>query len=347
VSLEKPNLQDEKIIAALYENYGVTAAVDFLPLGYDSNAWVYKANANDGSTYFVKLKKGSVAELSLRIPHYLKSQGMGQSVAPLSTKTQQLLVAVEDFTLILYPFIDGDNAANSPMSDSHWIEYGAVLKKLHSTVISPELLEQVPKETFTPNAQWSGVVKQLLATVKGRTDSSISGYENAIAKEGAAFWIEKYDEIAKIIARAEELGHSLQRRSLDFVLCHADIHRYNLMIDKENRLFVVDWDQPIFAPKERDLMFIVDAPIVKHTASEESLFFQGYGQAEIDWLALAYYRYEWAMQDIGSFSESIFLRDDVGDVTRQDSIDHLKGLFQAGEIVQLAYESEAHLPSSP
>jgi spectinomycin phosphotransferase len=342
VSLEKPNLSDEKIIACLQNEYGITAAVEFLPLGYDLNAWVYKVNANDGSFYFAKLKKGEVAELSLRIPHYLKTQGMEQVVAPLPTTAQQLSVNVEDFTLILYPFVDGDNAANSAMSDSHWIEYGAVLKKLHSTTLTPELLALLPTETFIPNIQWNSVVKKLLATVKTQQ------YDNPIAKEAAAFWTQKYDEIAKITARAEELGRLLQKRSLDFVLCHADIHRYNLMIDKERRLFVVDWDQPIFAPKERDLMFVVDTFIGEpFKTNEQELFFQGYGQTEIDWLALAYYRYEWAMQDIGGFSESIFLRDDVGDVTRQDSLEMLIGLFQAGGVVEAAYKSEAHLPPIP
>jgi len=41
--LEKPNLQDEKIIACLRNGYGVPAArIDFLPIGNDSNAWVYR-----------------------------------------------------------------------------------------------------------------------------------------------------------------------------------------------------------------------------------------------------------------------------------------------------------------
>ena len=41
-----------------------------------------------------------------------------------------------------------------------------------------------------------------------------------------------------------------------FVLCHSDIHGGNILIADTGELYVVDWDDPILAPKERDLMFI-------------------------------------------------------------------------------------------
>lgn len=48
--------------------------------------------------------------------------------------------------------------------------------------------------------------------------------------------------------------------ALDFVLCHADFHDANLLIDPTGRLFIVDWDEIILAPKERDLVFVTDTP---------------------------------------------------------------------------------------
>jgi len=64
-----------------------------------------------------------------------------------------------------------------------------------------------------------------------------------------------------------------------FILCHADIHAWNLLIDVNGRLYIVDWDTLIFAPKERDLMF-VGAGLGGNGHSlqeEETLFYQGYG----------------------------------------------------------------------
>ncbi len=95
-------------------------------------------------------------------------------------------------------------------------------------------------------------------------------------------------------------------------MCHADIHGWNLLIDKEGALFVVDWDTVIFAPKERDLMF-VGAGIGdsgRTPLEEEALFYQGYGHTNINQAGIAYYRYERVIEDIGVYCEQIFLSDE-------------------------------------
>ena len=39
------------------------------------------------------------------------------------------------------------------------------------------------------------------------------------------------------------------------------------------------------------------------TEPQERLFFKGYGAFSIDQVVLAYYRYAWAISDIGSYGE--------------------------------------------
>ena len=42
-------------------------------------------------------------------------------------------------------------------------------------------------------------------------------------------------------------------------MCHKDIHGGNILIRTDGQppvLYILDWDDPILAPKERDLMFI-------------------------------------------------------------------------------------------
>jgi len=226
------------------------------------------------------------------------------------------------------------------LTDHQWIEYGAVLRRIHATMLPDDLLALVPRETFVPHPYLCGVVKQLLATIEGRA------YADLYQDELAAFWQEKRDEIRHIVARAETLGLALQAMTSEFGLCHADIHTNNLLLDPEGLLFVVDWDQPVFAPKERDLMFVVDTPIggLKAEPRQEALFFQGYGAVELDWLALAYYRYEWALEDMGGFAEMVFLREGVSAETKANEIGHFKTLFLPGFIIAAAYEAEPHLP---
>ena len=59
---------------------------------------------------------------------------------------------------------------------------------------------------------------------------------------------------------------------------------------------------------------------------EKSLFYQGYGQTKINQDAMAYYRFERIIQDIGDYCEYIFLSDEGGD-DRMQCFEYLKSNF--------------------
>lgn len=323
--LEKPNLKDEKIISCLSESFRIpVGGIDFLPVGNDSNSWLFRVNT-DNEKYFLKVKKGITYEPSVIVPRYLKDEGIDQVVAPIPTKAGGLWEKVDNFALTLYPFIDGETGMKVGMSENQWIEFGSVLKKIHSSSLSSELVKQVKKENFSP--KWSKLVEEL------QTKIDSNQFTDSFQKELTSFWKEKNEEIRTIIIRLEELGNLLRTQSLDFVLCHTDIHTANILLDNQNKMFIVDWDNPLFAPKERDLMFVVGA-------KEEQLFFSGYGKSSINQLALAYYRYEWAAQEIGDYGERVFLNNDVGEETKKDAVKFFVELFQPDDVVESAYKSD-------
>ena len=92
------------------------------------------------------------------------------------------------------------------------------------------------------------------------------------------------------------------------MLCHSDIHAGNVLIDGNNTIYIVDWDEPIMAPKERDLMFIGGGVgNVWNKPHEEKLFYKGYGKTEVDSTILAYYRHERIVEDIALYSQELLL----------------------------------------
>jgi spectinomycin phosphotransferase len=114
-----------------------------------------------------------------------------------------------------------------------------------------------------------------------------------------------------------------------------------VFIDKEDQLYIVDWDTLIIAPKERDLMFI-GAGIIdsgRTPQEEETLFYQGYGQTEINRDAIAYYRYERVIEDIGVYCEQIFLSDEGGE-ERMQSFDYLQSNFMPVGPIDMAHQSD-------
>ena len=321
--IEKPDISDEKIINALHEYYSIQASeIEFLPIGNDASAFSHRVEAKNGNTYFLKLKRKLSNLAGLFVPRFLSDNGIKQVIAPLPTKTQEFTVEMDEFALILYPFIAGQEAMKVGMTNAQWKDFGSTLKRIHSTDLPTDVAQYVKRETFIP--QWSNSAKELHKKINTRN------YDDRYRKELAAFWKENNERIQILIERAEILGKRLQQADLEFVLCHADIHTANILLTQEQELFIVDWDDTLLAPKERDLMFVLGEK------REEQLFFKGYGRMEINPLALTYYGYEWCVQEIGDFGERVFLTNDTGESTKQDAVEGFKKLFSQGDVVESA-----------
>ena len=332
--LIKPDLRDEKIISCLRDAYGIdVATIAFLPLGADFNTAVYRVTTSNQMDYFLKLRSGEFLEASVSVPKYLADLGIKQVISALATKTGQLWSPLGAFKAILYPYVEGRNGVEAKLSEDQWAQFGAAIKRLHSTDIPSSITNGVPRETFS--SKWRETVKSFL----GRIENEV--FEEPVAVKMALFLKSKNAEILKIIERAEDLAITIQKQPLEYILCHADIHGWNLIVDKENALYIVDWDTLIFAPKERDLMFvgagIWDSGLT--ASEEESLFYQGYTQTKINQDVLAYYRFERIIQDIGDYCEYIFLSDEGGE-DRMRCFEALQPVFLPNGAIERACQSD-------
>lgn len=341
--LDKPQLDDAKIIAGVQAAYGITLTeIEFLPLGYDSCAGVYRVRAGE-DIYFLKVKRDAVYELSILLPQFLKAQGMDQVVAPLPTITGDLWGKVDHFTLILYPFIAGTNGWGVNLTGEQWRAYGRSLRQLHAIQLPPDLLQRLPRETFIPHPKWLAFIKQTHAAM---IQPPPCVYDHPAQQQLAAFWRDHAPEIATIIDRTEQLGQRLRDTlratpAPDYVVCHTDIHAGNLLLAAPGKLFIVDWDQPLLAPRERDLMFVTVGGFVTDPRAEK-LIFEGYGSATIDPLTMAYYRYERTMQDLADFAEQVFMAES-SDATKYDSLKWFMVQFAPGVLVEAAHEFDSVL----
>ena len=335
--LEKPDLQDERIVTCLLDDYGLNAVqVAFLPLGADRNTAVYRVVADDETPYFLKLRGGIFDETSVALPKFLSDQGIVQIIAPLNTKTGQLWAKLNVFKMILYPFVEGRNGYEVNLSARHWGDFGAALKRIHTTELPPALNRRIRQERYSPH--WREMVKTFLERIENDV------FDDPVAVELAAFLRDRRVEVFDLVRRAEQLAQALQAESSEFVLCHSDVHAGNILIGADGAFYIVDWDDPILAPKERDLMFVGGAQgFAGHTAAEkETLFYQGYGQPQINPIALAYYRYERIVEDIAVFCEQLFLTNDGGE-DRAQSLHYLKSNFLPNGTIETAYNSDKTL----
>jgi spectinomycin phosphotransferase len=214
------------------------------------------------------------------------------------------------------------------------MDFGAALKRVHTAQAPPELTRRIRRETYSP--RWREIVKSFLERVKDDV------FDEPVAVELTAFLMTKRAEVLDLVGRAERLAQALQARSPEFVVCHSDIHAGNILIeDHDAGFYIVDWDEPILAPKERDLMYAGGGLLGGWRAprEEESLFYQGYGPTQVSHEALAYYRYERIVQDIAVYCEQLLLTDEGGQ-DREQSLRYLRSNFLPRGTIEIAYRSD-------
>src|SRR3712207_8427676 len=117
---EDPGLDVDRISTCLQAHYSLrVTSVTFLPIGYDPNAAVYEVASCDGASYFLKVRFGPVHEPSLLVPRALIEHGIRNVLAPLRTRSSELWCPLDgrhDHSLVLYPFVRGENAMVAGLS---------------------------------------------------------------------------------------------------------------------------------------------------------------------------------------------------------------------------------------
>jgi len=333
--LEGPKLADELIIAQLSASYDLSVhSLEFLPVGNDARAWSYRVEAASG-LFFLKLRKGDVNRASLIVPHYLLNCSIENVVAPIPSKSGELFVRLNDYALTLYSYIQGESKWDMSLTAAQWRDWGRIMHSIHDASIPLELAEDVPQEVFA--VKWLDKMERV-EDVLERGD-----YDGEVASAVARIWREKADVIELCRSRYLSLGTQLERRSPDFALCHADIHPANIIIDTVGTIHIVDWDETLLAPKERDLMFFIDDG---RSVDTTEAFLAGYGDRSADLLSLAYYKYDWVIQEFGDYGERVFLEPDLSNKDLALAQREFTRLFEPGDVIERAHRAYANFLSS-
>lgn len=324
------------LIECLNTKYGILATtLTLLPLGADMDASVYKAETRDGQSYFVKLKRGHHSDINVRLLALLQAFGIQEIIPPIKTSDGELTQHINDFTLTVYPFVDGQNGFCYDLTDDQWIALGKVLKKVHEFDVPPSIKNQIRKEGYS--SKWREAVRSLDAHI----DEDLAGDETALKLQ--AFMKEHKTIIHRLVNRAECLSQMIQEQSPEFVLCHSDIHGGNVLIDGSGAIYIVDWDGPIMAPKERDLMFIGGGVAnVWNNPQEEDFFYKGYGKTNINRVILAYYRHERIVEDIVEYGQALLLTSGGGK-DRLEMYKQFMGMFEPNGVVDIAFKTDEGL----
>lgn len=318
----------------LTDTYGITIeTIEQLNVGADPTASVYKATAQDQSIYFVKVKQGLHPDLSTIIIDALGEAGIKNLIPCIKTKQGNLYQISDNLTVTVFPYIEGQNGFSLNLQEGQWRELGKSLKAIHSIQLPPSIYDQIPQETYSPN--WQKTLQSLEIMLKDLAPT------DSIAVATQYLLKDNLPTIHLLMDHAERLSQGIENHNQDFVLCHADLHAGNIIIDQKGKIFVIDWDQPILAPKERDLMFIGSGiGNVWNKDHEQKSFYEGYGEVKINLPLLAYYRIDRILEDIAIYCQ-LLLQSSNGGLDRKKWHQELASQFDDNGVITIALETAA------
>ncbi|PXY36146.1 phosphotransferase enzyme family protein [Prauserella flavalba] len=282
----------ERLRARLAELYGLTVAgAQPVNGGADNAARLYRVTDAGGRAFAVKsTARGSPA--GLVVPAALGGRYAPQ---PRRTSAGELWADVDGLRLSVVDWVDGDTALESGMDRARWNAYGRLIAALHAVPPDDTLRRWVPREDFEPG-RW--------AALFDRVDAELDGLpRDAHGKRLAAMWLPHRDALRAVRERTIRLGAKLRQRAglPAAVPCHADPHLGNLMVTSAGEVVLIDFDDAVLAPPERDLMFVLGGGVIAAasvTGEQQRWFAEGYGHHDPDPDLLAYYRGVRVLEDV-------------------------------------------------
>ena len=311
--------------------------------GADADAQLWRGFDADGASYAVKLS-GAGTPAGLIVSAHLAGHGVAGVTRPLMSRKRQPWSEREHRRLTVVPWVSEARALEGEMSAAHWTSFGALLAKVHATAVTEALAMSLPREDHT-HEQAASTVRALDSSLRLVADEPAAAglTVDALVRALAQEWRTAGDRVSALLEQADGLGRELQARKATNVVCHGDPHLGNVLIGQDERVWLIDWDDSVLAPRERDLMFILGgvlafAPV---TQQQQSWFFDGYGATDLDPTRLAYYRCARALEDLACPAAQIFDLRRFTDRERADALSIVRGVLSPTGLVNLALASAA------
>jgi len=329
--LEPPNLTDDEILARVRRRFGLeVSTATFMPEGNDSWAWAFRLDG-DGS-WFLKVFARDPDDGAVEVPGYLASLNVGHILSPVATVDGASTDADAPFSLVVFPFFEGPPAGQTGVSGPLRTALGRLLRQIHDAPVSPGIDAVMRHERFdVRDADYlTGALD--LAPARRPRDRNETAF--------LATWNEHAHEIRHSLSRAVELSAIAKARPHEMVICHADYHAWNVLVSPEDDFVVVDWDETVVAPRERDLMFVDGCVADLDPIGTD--FYAGYGPVDADLELLAYYRHDWVLQEVADYHRRLFDWT-LGEATRQEAVGHFTALFGPDDVVRAALDADARI----
>ena len=222
------------------------------------------------------------------------------------------------YAISVAPFVDG---ASGSFGEYETLEererIGALLGRLHaaSGIV----------DTGLPRRDDCGIpgraaLHEALATLDAAWDTGPFG------EPARALLAPRATELEQRLRDYDLLAARVRERSGSWVITHGEPHPGNVLVEPDGARRLVDWDTTLVAPRERDLLFLLDDRQAGWDAYSSTA-----GAVELDREALDLYGRRWVLGDIGMYVAGV-LRPHDEDENTAASFGFLRGYLERAAI---------------
>jgi len=272
----------------------------------------YLIEGLDHKRFFLKIyPNDNIPDSAFRFAYDLFYKvGIANVVHPVTAKSGQLRIGSGESYIALFRLITGKTAEENRFNDSQLERLGELLAEIHQS--KKVVGEYSVKETFEISFE-----DKFLAVFRemGRLNDDSTEYQRKIR-----FFLEPHKEkFMQELTRLKELQREVRKMDLEFVNCHGEPSPGNVLSSDDNEVCLLDWDDPIFAPKEKDLLFFKDniEPVMRgyRRFSEDTSVIRD---------VVEFYGHMWNLGEIADYGGRILFENN-SNLQNQTSLDNLKG----------------------
>jgi hypothetical protein len=224
---------------AITTRYGLPdARVDAAPRQFVAETYTIRAGDN---SYFCKIIDRAIwipkVIASLPALDAIHAAGFDRANYPIKTLDGALYIMVDDALIVLYNTI---NAVQSYDFDPE--AFGKLVGEIHE--LTPQINVEMPRERFALKHQHTFEVQfeELLNSTSG--DPIMQGLRDVLRRREAL--------IRRHYAALQRLIDQCRHAAFEMVITHGDAGG-NVMMKAPTDLYIMDWDEILLAPAERDL----------------------------------------------------------------------------------------------
>lgn len=339
VMLHPQELSSSQIGAVLAQAYGLHVShVMQRPAGADAGATVYQVTSDDGTRWWLKCRRYAVADAVWEVVQHLRGAlGLDEVVAPQPALDGAPATHAEGLQWTLFAYVEGESGFEVALSQAQWHRLGQVLRQVHDTALPARLASGLAQPEFDDDTAVERVGSWLQ---RGDDRWPIP---DALAEEYRRAWRQRQARVAEVWQHCVALRERLAGQRWSRGLCHGDLHAGNLLLRADGGLHLIDWDDMVLAPRERDLMFVGAGVGGRWGRDDPPRFHEGYGAIAVDPVRLAYYRHWRILHDLQEFHDLLL---EPGAASRPPSqrrqvLRFMEEQFAPGNVIDAAARSWA------